>query len=139
MAPTTTLEQDWLAAIQREEGQDGTLLKPEHRSTEPGITTTTAAPSLNFAPKKIQNQYYGSFSPSPAFAPPRLVQQKMSPAASHPSSAAGVKLQLEIKKSREVNDKKYIMMFFPCVVHMTLWHSGDSNKMYKRASKSEDL
>ena len=128
MAPTTTLEQDWLAAIQREEGQDGTLLKPEHRSAEPGIalaaTTTTAAPSLNFPPKvqsrkKLRNEYYGSFSPSPAFAPPRPVQQqKMSPAASHPSSAAGVKLQLEIKKSREV--KMYILRIFLCVGHMTL-------------------
>ena len=35
VAPTTTLEQDWLAAIQSEQ-QDQDNLRPEHRSAEPG-------------------------------------------------------------------------------------------------------
>ena len=115
MAPTTTLEQDWLAAIQREE-QDS--LRPEHRSAEPEVVAalsaaaTTAAPKLNFPPKSQflrdpgKPKPYG-FSPSPAFSSNVQQRQQMSPAASasatasHPSSSAGIKLQLEIKKSRE--------------------------------------
>ena len=106
VAPTTTLEQDWLAAIHRERFEQDSL-RPEHRSAAAGpeisLAATTTAPKLNFPPK-TQSKHYessGSFSPSPAFSNSR--QQQMSPAAStasHPSSSA-IRLQLDIKKSRE--------------------------------------
>ena len=56
VAPTTTLEQDWLAAIHREDS-----LRPEHRSAAgPEITlaATTAAPKLNFPPKTPSGKQY---------------------------------------------------------------------------------
>ena len=99
MAPTTTLEQDWLAAIERERLAAERKLKPQHQSAEPEVTAVAKGPPKLKIPPKTK-ALRGSFSPSAAAV---VSSSQMSPAAttaSHPSSSA-IRLQLDIKKSRE--------------------------------------
>ena len=103
VAPTTTLEQDWLAAIERERLAERKL-KPDGQNynADPEVATfttfTTDSPKLKIPPKT--KALRGSFTPSSAAV---VTSSKMSPAATtatHPSSSA-IRLQLDIKKSRE--------------------------------------